>query len=191
VDNLNEKYIPDTATASPPYLPTPEPQPEMKEEGEGVKGYVEGYFDPVLMYQTDNWWRSFRACAGEKCVPDAGKTSGLYQPDEEGGDNGKEGFRKEMGEEWNAARYFAPSQPSCTGSAEPWFGCEKRREQEPRAADGIFEIQVLMDQGLDIAELRSGEKRKQECKGRDDWECDFCGLECFCWTVAASVSEAW
>jgi hypothetical protein len=24
---------------------------------------------------------------------------------------------------------------------------------------------------------------KIELRGRDDWPCDFCGLECFCWTV--------
>ena len=29
------------------------------------------------------------------------------------------------------------------------------------------------------------------CRGRDDWECDFCGVECFCWTVESKMTELW
>ncbi|KAK1911798.1 hypothetical protein P3342_013103 [Pyrenophora teres f. teres] len=29
-----------------------------------------------------------------------------------------------------------------------------------------------------------------EPRGRDDWECDFCGPECFCWTVSG-VDDEW
>ena len=29
----------------------------------------------------------------------------------------------------------------------------------------------------------------REPRGRDDWECVFCGLECFCWTVVGAEDE--
>jgi hypothetical protein len=32
-------------------------------------------------------------------------------------------------------------------------------------------------------QMVEGQGEVKECKNRDDWDCDFCGSECFCWTV--------
>jgi hypothetical protein len=56
-------------------------------------------------------------------------------------------------EEWTPERYFAPYR----GEEEEI--CEVEREQEARVVAWL---------------------EQTECRGRDDWECQFCGLECFC-----------
>ena len=80
--------------------------------------------------------------------------------------------------EWDAAAYFGPYRAS---DIEPCRGSEGvGREEEAKGKD-------KRDEGEDgvnnTTKKKPIEGYKRECRGRDDWECDFCGPECFCWTV--------
>ena len=80
--------------------------------------------------------------------------------------------------EWDAAAYFGPYRAS---DAEPSRGSERAYGEE--GADGKDkreDRENCADRSTIGAPI---EGRKRECRGRDDWECDFCGPECFCWTV--------
>jgi hypothetical protein len=43
--------------------------------------------------------------------------------------------------------------------------------------------EVEMEEGEKGVEAQKGRAAKSGLIWRDEWECDFCGPECFCWTA--------
>jgi hypothetical protein len=156
---------------------SPYPSPPASEEGEPGKGYIEGYHDPELELMTSDWWRLFGATTREMLVLNRVNAEMAAQVEATHQSEVREGCETgEQKDEWSAARYFAPYRGS---EEEACTGCEAERMER-------------VDRPLEILNCamarRSSEQVKmamlmKECKGRDDWECDFCGVECFCWTV--------
>jgi hypothetical protein len=80
----------------------------------------------------------------------------------------------------------------CEGEIEGWVWCCGGRcwewshhygdEVVLEGGEGVKEVEV--GDGLESLclgkESEGEEKRGKEGVGRDEWECDFCGSECFC-----------
>jgi hypothetical protein len=67
-------------------------------------------------------------------------------------------------EEWSAERYFGPYRPQ---QGKVCAGCVEEPEKR-KGGYALYRGEVVVE---------------KEHKSRDDWDCDFCGSECFCWTV--------
>ena len=133
--------------------------------------YVEGYHDPILKDLAEDWWRLFGHDVPKQFIL-APMT--VKKPD--AGSEPKKAEEKDG--EWNAAAYFGPCRASDT---EPGRGSERAYgEEEAKGEDKREDREHRADKSTTRAPI---EGRKRECRGRDDWECDFCGPECFCWTV--------
>jgi hypothetical protein len=156
---------------------SPYPSPPASKEGEPVRGYIEGYHEPKLKLMTRDWWRLFGATTGEMLVLNSVKAERAAQAEATHQSEAREGG--EMGEEkeeWSAAKYFAPYRGS---GEEACAGCEAERMER---ADRPLEISNCALAGRASEQVKMAVPVK-ECKGRDDWECDYCGVECFCCTV--------
>jgi hypothetical protein len=150
---------------------------EEEEEGEEyVRGYIEGYHHPQIEHQTRDWWRLFGDTTGEVYVLDwvkairdkeaekmgrVGEEERYLAPGEMsvGAQRALQAMEEESGEveeEWSPKKYFAPYR---TPEVE---AREVEREEE---ALGDRVVAWVME---------------TESRGRDDWECQFCGVECFC-----------
>jgi hypothetical protein len=85
--------------------------------------------------------------------------------------------------EWNVAAYFAPyhtaKQESCPRSERE---CRDGKENALRKSE---------ESGNELSTGEVGGGISRACRGRDDWKCDFCGVECFCWTVEPKMTEIW
>ena len=133
--------------------------------------YVEGYHDPILKDLAPDWWRLFGHDVPKQFI--------LSSTTVEGPDAGSEPkSAEEKDGEWNAAAYFGPFHACATESC-PWS--EKATGEEE--AKGKNRREEGEDCVNIITTKKPTEDCKRECRGRDDWECDFCGPECFCWTV--------
>jgi hypothetical protein len=161
--------------------------------------YREGYHDPMLKDQAEDWWRLFGHNVPRQFILATGKalktenTSCEDEHREEVTLAGQYGWRnaeaelmKEMGGEWDVAAYFAPyrmpeteSCPGCVSTADDGKGGVEDKGEE----SGGCTYEIAAGKAVDAVE--------QICKGKDDWECDFCGIECFCWTVEADATEVW
>lgn len=139
--------------------------------------YVEGYHDPILKDLAPDWWRLF----GHD-VPKQFILSSISVDDPDAGSEPRKA--EERDGEWDAAAYFGPYRASDT---EACRGSERAcGENEAKGKD-------RREEGEDCVNSTTTQKptegSKRECRGRDDWECDFCGPECFCWTVKGEVME--
>ncbi|KAH6858921.1 hypothetical protein BKA58DRAFT_449278 [Alternaria rosae] len=149
--------------------------------------YIEGYHDPILEDQTDHWWRLFGHDVPAQFILAPIKTPGHGEVNEDDG-QAEEATRLVEGGgsegKWDAAAYFGPyrmlfREPS--RGLERAYGEENgngkdRREEGGNCADGSTTRGPI-------------DSCKREHRGRADWECDFCGMECFCWTVDVKVTE--
>jgi len=133
--------------------------------------YVEGYHDPILKGLAPDWWRLFGHDVPKQFILSPKK---VEEPDA-----GSEPRKvEEKDAEWDAAAYFGPFRACATESC-PWsekaYGEEeaKGKDRREEGVDGVNSTTTK----------KSTEGSERECRGRDDWDCDFCGLECFCWTV--------
>ena len=127
-------------------------------------GYREGYHDPILKDQTEDWWKLFGHDVPKQFILGAEST-------------------RMVDKEWNVAAYFAPyrtpKQESCP-----------RPERECR--DG--KNHAVKEGGESGNELSTGEIGggiPRVCRGRDDWELLWSRVECFCWTVESKMTELW
>jgi hypothetical protein len=152
-----------------------------EEEEEEFRGYIEGYHHPQIEHQTRDWWALFGDTTGEMYVLDWVKVMRDEEAERMGSGGEEEGYLApgkmsvgaqralqaamtrhmegesgEVEEEWSPEKYFAPYR---TPEVE---ACEVEREEE---ALGDRVVAWVME---------------TESRGRDDWECQFCGVECFC-----------
>ncbi|KAB2102512.1 hypothetical protein AG0111_0g8933 [Alternaria gaisen] len=127
-------------------------------------GYREGYHDRILKDQAEDWWSLFGHDVPKQFILGAEST-------------------QKVEKEWNVAAYFAPyrtpKQESCPRSERQ---CRDGKESALRKSEES-------GNELSIGEVGGGIPRA--CRRRDGWECDFCGVECFCWTVEAGMTEIW
>ena len=142
---------------------------------------MEGYHDPILKDLAPDWWRLFGHDVPKQFIlspksvegPDAGSEPGKAE-------------QKEKDGEWDAAAYFGLYRASDIEAC-PWseraYGEEetKGKDRREKGEDSV--------NGSTTKKPTEGSKR--ECRGRDDWECDFCGPECFCWTVRKETMETY
>ena len=133
--------------------------------------YVEGYHDPILKDLAPDWWRLFGHDVPKQFI--------LSSTSVEGQDASSEPKKAEEKDgEWDAAAYFGPCRASDT---EPGRGSVRADgEESAKRRDGREDRENRAEVSTT---KKSTEGSKRECRGRDDWECDFCGPECFCWTV--------
>jgi hypothetical protein len=157
--------------------------------------HVEGYHDPMLKDQTEDWWRLFGHDIPVQFILQSAKgpESAVGHAEEEGVSNvglqyrcreptdaeGKDG-------RWNVAAYFAPYRtPEMDASravkraSVDVYGDGNGKNGEEGSENDV--------QSTVTGEPIDGFERRY--RGRDDWDCDFCGLECFCWTVEAGETE--
>jgi hypothetical protein len=156
--------------------------------------YVEGYHDPVLKDQTEDWWRLFGHDIPVQFILQSAKgpePAGAHS-EEEGVSNVGLQYRcreptdGKKKDEWNVAAYFAPyrtpEMEACriVKRANVYvFGDGNGKNGEEGSENDVQS--TVTGKPIDGFERR--------CRGRDDWDCDFCGLECFCWTVKAGGTE--
>jgi hypothetical protein len=161
--------------------------------------YREGYHDPVLENQTEDWWRLFGHDVPVQFIlaPVAASEAKV----ERFGDEGREEdsamghfsppyiqsqSRRNMEGEWNAAAYFAPNRTPEMGTCS---GVETTRCNGPESEQSRRE--EAKGDGVRIETGEVVDRIVRTCRERDDWECDFCGVECFFWTVKADATKAW
>jgi hypothetical protein len=161
--------------------------------------YREGYHDSILENQTEDWWRLFGHDVPVQFIlalveaPEAKVERFGHEGREE--DSVVDQFspqfiqsesRGKMEGEWHAAANFAPYR---TPEMEPCSGVETTR------CDGSESEQSRREEAEgDVVGIVTGEfvdRIVRTCRERDDWECDFCGVECFFWTVKADATKAW
>ena len=127
-------------------------------------GYREGYHDPILKDQTEDWWRLFGHDVPKQFILGAEST-------------------RMVDKEWNVAAYFAPYRtPKQESFPRSERGCRDGKEIALRKSE---------ESGNELSTGEVGGGILRACRGRDDWVCDFCGVECFCWTVEAEMTEIW
>ena len=133
--------------------------------------YVEGYHDPILKGLAPDWWRLFGHDVPKQFIL---SPTSVDEPDMGSAPRRSE----EKDGEWDAAAYFGPCRASDT---EPGRGSVRADgEESAKRRDGREDRENRAEVSTT---KKSTEGSKRECRGRDDWECDFCGPECFCWTV--------
>jgi hypothetical protein len=156
--------------------------------------YVEGYHDPILKDQTEDWWRLFGHDVPVQFILAPIRLTGHEEKREDhGGDEDRQSIAcypsphttraqqtKEGNREWDTAAYFAPYRsPKIkvgTGFENEGCGGKEIEQGGGEKEDGCKDC-IVAEEAVDEVERR--------CRGRDEWDCDFCGLECFCWTVGA------
>jgi hypothetical protein len=127
-------------------------------------GYREGYHDPILKDQTEDWWRLFGHEVPKQFILGAEST-------------------QKVDKEWNVAAYFAPYRtPKQELCPRPGRECRDGKKHAVKKGE-------KSGNELPTGEIGGGIPRA--CRGRDNWECDFCGVECFCWTVESEMTEVW
>jgi len=140
--------------------------------------YVEGYHDPILKGLAPDWWRLFGHDVPKQFI--------LSPTSVEGPDSNFESKKaEEKDAEWDAAAYFGPYRAADTEACRGSEGAHGEAEAEK--IDGREDGDNCTNGGTTRAPI---EGRQRECRGRDDWECDFCGPECFCWTVKGEKGPA-
>ena len=173
--------------------------------GPVTMGYVEGYHDPQLKVMTPDWWKLVKGRAPEQYIllttawvrrvaqeaeerarDDYGGEAQKLQDeivgpatnplvnDDQHGSSAQTVLAVTHAEEeaWTPERYFGPPH---LPSLQPFPGQYFPYPVFPWEEHG----QVQQNEGMGSREPR----------GRDDWECAFCGLECFCWTVVGAKDE--
>ena len=140
--------------------------------------YFEGYHDPILKDQADDWWRLFGQDVPAQFIlaPTSVKGSGA---------DSEPMKADKRDEEWDVTAYFGTYRASVT---EPCRGFERAYAEENGNGKDRWEEGKACADSIGKKDPIDGYKR--ECRGRDDWECDFCGMECFCWTVNVKAKEA-
>jgi hypothetical protein len=156
--------------------------------------YREGYHDPILKDQTEDWWRLFGHDIPVQFILQSAKG-----PEPATGHSGEEGMSNvglqyrydestdgKRKDEWNVAAYFAPyrtpEMEACSTvkrASVGVYGYGNGKNGEEGSENDVQS--TVTGEPIDGFDLRY--------RGRDDWDCDFCGLECFCWTVEASGTE--
>jgi hypothetical protein len=160
--------------------------------------YEEGYHDPILKDQTEDWWRLFGHDVPAEFILEPKKVPKTEI--ENAGDAGKKEdgvgseYRSwyshserttEAGGQWDVAAYFTPyhtpATESCPKTASMSFDSKESAEEDGTERNECKDM---------IATTGAVDRVVRTCRGRDDWDCDFCGLECFCWTVKAEAECA-
>jgi hypothetical protein len=157
--------------------------------------YVEGYHDPILEDQTEDWWRLFGHDIPVQFILQSAKgpEPAVGYSEEDGQSDVSLQFRCQEPTEaegkdgsWNVAAYFAPyrtpEMEACSTvkrASVGVYGYGNGKNGEEGSENDVQS--TVTGEPIDGFDLRY--------RGRDDWDCDFCGLECFCWTVEASGTE--
>jgi hypothetical protein len=157
------------------------------EEGEGeegeeyVRGYIEGYHHPQIEHQTRDWWRLFGDTTGELYVLDWVKAMRDEEAERMGRVGEEEGYLAPGKMSVEAQRAL---QAAMTRHMEGESG-EVEEEWSPEKYFAPYRTPEMEDREVEREEEDLGDRvvawvMETECRGRDDWECQFCGMDCFC-----------
>jgi len=178
--------------------------------GPVTMGYVEGYHDPQLKVMTPDWWKLVKGRAPEQYillttawVRRVAQEAEERARDDYGGVLIVGGEAQKLQDEIDDPttnplvndqhRSFAQTVLAPAHAEEEAWTPERYFETPHSSPLQPFPEQYFPYPVFPWEEhchvQQNEEVGSREPRGRDDWECAFCGLECFCWTVVGAKDE--